>query len=54
MAGRWFRAKSLDGPWTFATADLPADFAKIPASSPAARGASGQFQERTKPKTRCS
>ena len=37
MAGRWFRAKSLDGPWTFATADLPADFAKIPASSPAAR-----------------
>ena len=37
VAGRWFRAKSLDGPWTFATADLPADFAKIPASSPAAR-----------------
>jgi hypothetical protein len=34
-AGRWFRASTLDGPWTFATQDLPADFAKIPASSPA-------------------
>lgn len=31
LAGRWFEAKSLDGPWTFVTADrLPADFAKIP------------------------
>ncbi|MGB8839333.1 MAG: hypothetical protein WCC67_21480 [Candidatus Acidiferrales bacterium] len=37
VAGRWFRAQSLDGPWTFATTDLPADFAKIPASSTAAR-----------------
>jgi hypothetical protein len=37
VAGRWFRAKSLDGPWIFATTDLPADFAKIPVSSPAAR-----------------
>ncbi len=37
VAGRWFRAKSLEGPWTFATADLPADFAKIPASSVASR-----------------
>jgi hypothetical protein len=36
VAGRWFRAKTLDGPWTFATADLPADFAKIPPDS--ARG----------------
>ncbi len=34
VAGRWFRATSLDGPWTFATADLPADFAKIPKNSP--------------------
>jgi hypothetical protein len=33
VSGRWFRAKSLDGPWTFATPDLPTDFAKIPASS---------------------
>ncbi len=31
LAGRWFEAKSLDGPWSFVTADrLPADFAKIP------------------------
>jgi hypothetical protein len=36
-AGRWFRATNLKGPWTFATPDLPADFAKIPANSPAAR-----------------
>lgn len=36
-AGRWFRAGSLQGPWTFATADLPGDFAKIPGTSKAAR-----------------
>ncbi len=35
-AGRWFSAPSLEGPWTFATANLPADFANIPTSSPAA------------------
>jgi len=34
IAGRWFSAPSLDGPWTFATSSLPADFAKIPPSSP--------------------
>jgi hypothetical protein len=34
-AGRWFSAKDLQGPWTYATPDLPADFAKIPPSSPA-------------------
>jgi len=34
VAGRWFRARSLEGPWTFASADLPADFAKIPPNSP--------------------
>jgi hypothetical protein len=36
-AGRWFQASSLEGPWTFASADLPSDFARIPSSSPAAR-----------------
>ncbi len=30
MSGRWFRAGSLDGPWSFATPDLPSDFRKIP------------------------
>ena len=35
VAGRWFKASDLEGPWTFATPDLPADFAKIPPSSPA-------------------
>jgi hypothetical protein len=34
VAGRWFRADKLDGPWTFATTDLPADFARIPANHP--------------------
>jgi hypothetical protein len=34
-AGRWFRSKSLNGPWTYATPDLPADFAQIPESSAA-------------------
>ena len=36
-AGRWFSSTSLEGPWTYATADLPADFAKIPVDSTAAR-----------------
>ncbi len=34
-AGRWFSAMDLQGPWTYATSELPADFAKIPPSSPA-------------------
>src|SRR5213078_3064943 len=34
-AGRWFSASDLQGPWTYATPDLPPDFAKIPTSSPA-------------------
>ena len=34
VSGRWFSAASLDGPWTFATGTLPADFARIPANGP--------------------
>src|SRR2546429_2324878 len=34
-AGRWFSAMDLQGPWLYATPDLPADFAKIPLNSPA-------------------
>ena len=35
LGGRWFRAKSFDGPWEFvAPKSLPHDFAKIPDSSP--------------------
>ncbi len=30
VAGRWFKAASLDGPWTFATPTLPAAFKQIP------------------------
>lgn len=37
LSGRWFKAASLRGPWTYvAPRDLPADFAKIPAGSPQA------------------
>jgi hypothetical protein len=35
VAGRWFRATTLDGPWSYANDDLPADFAKIPPNSAA-------------------
>ncbi|MBT7161858.1 MAG: hypothetical protein HN904_03715, partial [Victivallales bacterium] len=35
-AGRWFRAQSLDGPWTAATSDLPPEFALIPEDHPRA------------------
>jgi hypothetical protein len=34
VAGRWFRAGGLSGPWSFATDSLPPDFAKIPADHP--------------------
>ncbi|NEI96435.1 SH3 domain-containing protein [Rhizobium ruizarguesonis] len=30
LSGRWFSAQSLDGPWTFATPNLPGDFQSIP------------------------
>ncbi len=36
MAGRWFKAASLNGPWTYVSSKaLPADFARIPAHGPA-------------------
>ncbi|MEP7329618.1 MAG: hypothetical protein ABI777_10435 [Betaproteobacteria bacterium] len=34
VSGRWFAATGLGGPWTFATATLPPDFARIPANGP--------------------
>jgi hypothetical protein len=37
LSGRWFKAASLNGPWTYvAPHDLPEDFAKIPPDSPQA------------------
>ena len=37
ISGRWFKAASLNGPWTFVnTAGMPADFANIPQDSPKA------------------
>jgi hypothetical protein len=37
VAGRWFRANSLDGPWSYTGADLPPDFALIPPNSERSR-----------------
>ncbi len=37
VAGRWFKAASLDGPWTFATPALPDDFKSIPLEHPRSR-----------------
>ncbi len=34
LSGRWFRAMTLDGPWTFATPNLPNDFRNIPEDAP--------------------
>ena len=35
LGGRWFRAKSVDGPWAFVAAkSLPKEFAKIPDTNP--------------------
>ena len=37
LAGRWFRGPGMTGPWTFVASNaLPADFARIPATSLAA------------------
>ena len=37
ISGRWFKAKSLEGPWAFVPyKSLPADFAKIPVDHPKA------------------
>jgi hypothetical protein len=36
LSGRWYRASSLGGPWTFTPSNsLPADFARIPKEAPA-------------------
>jgi hypothetical protein len=36
LAGRWFRAPAMTGPWTYVAHDaLPPDFARIPPASPA-------------------
>jgi hypothetical protein len=35
-AGRWFTSATLQGPWTFASNQLPPDFARIPLDNPAA------------------
>ncbi|HXY32562.1 MAG TPA: hypothetical protein VEI06_17805 [Gemmatimonadaceae bacterium] len=37
VAGRWFSAASLDGPWTFVTPNLPDDFKRIPVDHPRSR-----------------
>jgi hypothetical protein len=37
VAGRWFSAPTLDGPWEFATTKLPDDFRRIPVEHPRSR-----------------
>jgi hypothetical protein len=37
VAGRWFSAPDFNGPWTFATPTLPADFRNIPVEHPRSR-----------------
>jgi hypothetical protein len=37
VAGRWFSSPSLNGPWTFATTNLPSDFSRIPLDHPRSR-----------------
>lgn len=37
VAGRWFSATTLDGPWTFATPRLPAEFRNISVEHPRSR-----------------
>ena len=47
LTGRWFRAKSLDGPWQFVDGEkLPKDFAKIPAEQSRSPTCSRPFPER--------
>ena len=37
VSGRWFSAHGFDGPWRFATNDLPPDFSLIPPEDPQAK-----------------
>jgi hypothetical protein len=37
LSGRWYRASSLNGPWTYSSNALPADFKQIPPNSPRGR-----------------
>ncbi len=40
ISGRWFTAASLEGPWAYVnSAEMPADFAKIPVDSSQGHGA---------------
>src|SRR4029077_5982046 len=37
VSGRWFTAPGFDGPWTFATPNLPEDFKRISLEHPRSR-----------------
>ena len=51
-SGRWFTALQRTGPWAFASDRLPADFAKIPADSPAAHCLAQRAGHRLSPRGR--
>ncbi|MBK7976236.1 MAG: hypothetical protein IPK07_24185 [Deltaproteobacteria bacterium] len=54
LAGRWFVAQSLDGPWSFVAADqLPADFATIPPGDRQGPTCARASPARRRRKTRC-
>ena len=55
VAGRWFKAASLDGPWTFATPTLPDDFKQDSGRASAiARARLGARARGRRPKRCCS
>lgn len=33
LSGRWYRSSSVEGPWTFTSNEMPADFSRIPENS---------------------
>jgi hypothetical protein len=37
VSGRWFSAPDFSGPWSFATPELPSEFARIPVEHPRSR-----------------
>ena len=53
VAGRWFSAPDFNGPWTFATPTLPAEFQRIGAEHPRARACSRRCRARRRRRRPC-
>ena len=52
VSGRWFSAPDFNGPWTFATPNLPPEFKKIPLEHPRSR-VLASVPGTTRPPRRC-